>query len=47
MSIFETISKISNFQNGDPHTAGIKLTHGTNHHEDNQLQSLQLPCRIS
>ena len=28
--------------------AGVKwLIHGTKHHKDNKLQSLELPCRIS
>ena len=34
------------FQNVDQHTGG-KLIHGTKHHKDNQLQSLELRCRIS
>ena len=29
------------------HTGGKWLIHGTNHHKDNQLQSLELPCKIS
>ena len=27
--------------------SGKWLIHGTNHHKDNQLQSLELPCRIA
>ena len=34
------------FQNVDQHTAGKWLIHGTKRHKDNQLQSLELPCRI-
>ena len=29
------------------HRGGKWLIHGTKHHKDNQLQSLQLPCKIS
>ena len=35
------------FQKVDQHTGGKWLIHGTKRHRDNQLQSLQLPCRIS
>ena len=31
----------------DQHPAGRWLIHGTKRHKDNQLQSLELPCRIS
>ena len=34
------------FQKGDQHTGGKWLIHGTKRHKDNQLQSLELPCRI-
>ena len=34
------------FQNADQHIGGRWLIHGTKHHKDNQLQSLELPCRI-
>ena len=34
------------FQKVDQHTGGKWLIHGTKHHKENQLQSLQLPCRI-
>ena len=30
----------------DQHTRGKWLIHDTKHRKDNQLQSLQLPCRI-
>ena len=35
------------FQKVDQHTGGKLLIHGTKRHKDNQLQSLELPCRIS
>ena len=35
------------FQNVEQHTGGNWLTHGTKRRKDNQLQSLELPCRIS
>ena len=28
----------------DQHTGGKRLIHGTKHHKDNQLHSLELPC---
>ena len=31
----------------DQHTEGKWLTHGNKHRKDNQLQSLEIPCRIS
>ena len=31
----------------DQDTGGKWLIHGTKCHKDNQLQSLELPCRIS
>ena len=34
-------------QKVDQHTWGKWLTHGTKRRKDNQLQSLELPCRIS
>ena len=40
------ISKI-NFQKVGQHTGGKWLIHGTKHCKDNQLQSQELPCRIS
>ena len=35
------------FQKVDQHAGGKWLIHDTNRHRDNQLQNLQLPCRIS
>ena len=35
------------FQKLDQHTGGQRLIHGTKRRKDNQLQSLELPCRIS
>ena len=35
------------FQDADLHTGGEWLIHGTKRRKDNQLQSLELPCRIS
>ena len=35
------------FQKVDKHTGGKWLIHGTKRRKDNQLQSLELPCRIS
>ena len=35
------------FQKVDQHTGGKWLIHGTKHRKDNQLRSLELPCRIS
>ena len=35
------------FQKVDQHTGGKWLIHGTKRHKDNQLQSLELPCRIA
>ena len=35
------------FQNVEQHTGGKWLIHGTKPRKDNQLQSLELPCRIS
>ena len=34
------------FQKVDQHTGGKWLIHGTKRHKDNQLQRLELPCRI-
>ena len=34
-------------QKVDQHTGGKWLIHDTKHRKDNQLQSPQLPCRIS
>ena len=35
------------FQKVDQHTRAKWLIHGTKRRKDNQLQSLELPCRIS
>ena len=34
------------FQIADQYTGGKWLIHGTKRRKDNQLQSLELPCRI-
>ena len=34
-------------EKGDQHTGGKWLIHNTKRHKDNQLQSLELHCRIS
>ena len=48
MSNFQTYDHIKlNFQKVDQHTGGKWLIHGTKRRKDNQLQSLELPCRIS
>ena len=35
------------FQKVDQYTGGKWLIHGTKRRKDNQLESLELPCRIS
>ena len=35
------------FQKVDKHTRDKRLIHYTKHRKDNQLQSMELPCRIS
>ena len=35
------------FQKVDQHTRGKWLLHGTKRRKNNQLQSMELPCRIS
>ena len=35
------------FQKVDQHTGGEWLINGTKRYKDDQLQSLELPCRIS
>ena len=35
------------FQKVDQHTGGKWSIHGTKRRKDNQLQKLELPCRIS
>ena len=42
-----TIHLKLDFQKVDQYTGGKWLIHGTKRHKDNQLQSLELPCRIS
>ena len=37
----------TDFQKVDEHTGGKWLIHGTKCRKDNQLQSLELPCRTS
>ena len=34
------------FRKVDQHTGVMWLIYGTKRHKDNQLQSLELPCRI-
>ena len=34
------------FQKVDQHAGGKRLIHGSKHRRDNQLQTLELPCRI-
>ena len=34
------------FPNVNQHKGGKWLIHGTNYRKDNELQSLELPCRI-
>ena len=34
------------FQKNDQHTGGKRLIHVTKHCTDNQLQSLEFPCKI-
>ena len=36
---------LNDFQKMDQHTGGKWLIHGTKRRKDNQLQSLELPCR--
>ena len=48
MSNLETLYHFKlDFQKVDHQTRGNWLIHGTKHHKDSPLQSLQLPCRIS
>ena len=48
MSNFQTFYHLKlDFQNVDQHTGGKWLTYGTKRRKGNQLQSLELPCRIS
>ena len=41
-----SISIQFDFQEVDQHTGSKWLIRGTTHRKDNQLQSLELPCRI-
>ena len=47
MSNLQTYYFKLDFQNVNQHTGGKCLIHGTKRCKDNQLQSLELPCRIS
>ena len=47
MSNVQTYHFKLDFQKVDQHTGGKWLIHGTKRHKDNQLQSLELPCKIS
>ena len=48
MSNLQTYHKFKlNFQKVDQHTGGKLSIHSTKRRKDNQLQSLELPCRIS
>ena len=48
MSILQTYCHIKlDFPKVDQHTGGKLLIYGTKRHKGNQLQSLELPCRIS
>ena len=47
MSNLQTYQFKLDFQKVDQHTVGKWLIHCTKRRKDNQLQSLELPCRIS
>ena len=47
MSNLQTYHFKLDIQTVDQHTGGKCLIHGTKRHKDNQLQSLELPRRIS
>ena len=48
MSNLQTVCHFElDFQKVDQHTGGKWLIHGTKRHKDNQLQSLEFPCRTS
>ena len=48
MSYLQTIYHFKlDFQKVDQHTGSKWLIHSTKHHKGNQLQRLELPCRIS
>ena len=44
---YKAIIILNQFKKVDQHTGGKWLIHGTKLHKDNQLQSLELPFRIS
>ena len=53
MKLFSIISNLEThyhfkfeFQKVDPHTRGKWLIHGTKHRNDNQLEILELSCRM-
>ena len=47
MSNLQTYYFKLDLQKVDQHTGGKCLIHGTKRRKDHQLQSLELPCRIS
>ena len=47
MSNLQTYYSKLDFQIMDQHTGGKWLIHGTKRRKDNQLQSLEITCRIS
>ena len=47
MSNLQTYHFQLDFQKVDQYTGGKWLIQGTKRRKDNQLQSLELPCRIS
>ena len=48
MSNLQTqLSFQTRFPKSGPHTGGKWLVHGTKHRKDNQLQNLELPCKLS
>ena len=47
LSIMSNLSFWTNLLKADQHRGGKFLIHGTKRHKDNQLQSLELPCKIS
>ena len=47
MSNLQTYYSKLDFQKVDQHTGGKWLIHGTKRRKNNQLQSLELPFRIS
>ena len=47
MSNLQTYYFEIDFQKVDQYTGGKWLIHGTKRRKENQLQNLELPCRIS